>query len=386
MKNRLRVFAAACIIAAGAALVAGIYAVGITDKNATERDYIQYWSAGQLLAHGQNPYDVLAILRIEQSAGMDDNTPKISLSPPVALELALPFGYMGPKAGLIVWLLAELGCAGLAAWIMWFLQGRPQGRYHLLIFVFPPTLGCLMAGQLGVFFLLEVVIFLWLHKTRPWLAGAALVLLALKPHLFLPCVVVLVLWSAGRRDFRILAGFLTALAAGCGLSLAIDPHAWSQYSAILHSAHLVDVFIPTVSMSLRFLVDRNVRWLEFLPEAAACVWAAWYYLSRRDRWSWTDHGLLLLLVSALATPYMWFTDQAVFFPAILAAIYRAEKSLSAWILLGLITAGSLIGVLWAIPLPSAFYIWTTPAWFAWYLYAMRGDQPGTAAIENHPTD
>ncbi len=380
MKNPLRVLAAACMVAAGAALVAGIYAIGITDKNATERDFIQYWAAGQQLAHRCNPYDVAAILRLEQSIGMEGNTPKVSLSPPVALEFALPLGHLGAKTGLILWLLLELACAGLAAWVLWFLHGRPLSRWHLLVFAFPPTLSCLTAGQLGVFFLLGIVLFLQLHGARPWMAGAALFLCALKPHLFLPCLVVLLLWSACRRNFCVVAGFAASLAASSALSLCFDPQAWTQYFALLRSARLVDVFIPTVSVALHFLVDRNAHWLEFLPEAIACAWAAWYYWSRRDRWSWTEHGLLLLLVSMLATPYAWFTDEAILFPAILAAIYRSERSLRAWIVLGVIAAASLIGVFREIPLPSAFYVWTTPAWLAWYLYAMRENQSASAAI------
>lgn len=367
------------MVAAGAALVAGIYAVSITSKNATERDFIQYWAAEQQLAHRANPYDVAAILRIEQAAGMDGNSPKVSLSPPVALFFALPLGYLSAKAGLIFWLLLQLSCAGLSAWVFWFLHGKPDSRYHLLVFAFPPTLACLMAGQLGIFFLLEVALFLYLHRTRPWLAGAALVFCALKPHLFLPCLAVLLLWSVRKREFRIAGGFLAALAASSALTLSLDPQAWQQYWQMLRSTHVMDVFLPTISVGLRFLVNRNARWLEFVPEAAACLWAAWYYWSRRDRWSWTEHGLLLLLVSALCAPYLWFTDEAIVFPAILMGMHVAEKSLRAWILLGLITAVSLIGVLWEIALPSAFYLWTAPAWLAWYLYATWGRD---AALES----
>ena len=368
------------MLAAGAALVAGIYAISITDKNATDRDYIQYWAAGQQLAHGLNPYDVPAILCVEQSAGMDGNTPKVSLSPPVALEFALPLGHLSAKTGLILWLLVELGCAGFAAWALWFLHGCPDSRYHLLVFAFPPTLACLMAGQLGLLFLLGIAVFLHLHNKCPWLAGAALLFCALKPHLFLPCFIVLLLWSSHRHNFRVLAGFVAALAASSAISLTIAPHAWQQYFAMFHSARVVDVFIPTVSVSLRFLIDRNAHWLEFLPEAVSCVWAVWYYGSRRDRWDWNEHGLFLLFISALSTPYAWFTDETILFPAIVAAIYHAEKNIGAWILLGIVTAASLIGVFWAITLPSPFYVWTTPGWFAWYLYAMRSNQSASTAL------
>jgi len=376
-------FAAACIVAAGAALVTAIYAIGITDKNATARDYIEYWADGQLLVRGANPYDIPAILRLEQSVGMDGSVPKVSFSPPVALELVLPLGHVGPKAGLIAWLLLELACAGLSAWLLWFLHGKPQSRYHLLIFAFPPTLACLMAGQLGVFFLLGVVLFLCLNQTHPWLAGASLVLYGVKPHLFLPFVPVLFLDLLRRRDLRIPAGLALAIAASCALSVAVDPHAWSQYHQMLHSMRMMDVFFPTVGEALRFLIRPGTHWLGFLPEAAACLWAAWFYWSRRERWNWADHGLPLLLVAVAAAPYSWFTDEAIVFPAILAAIYRSEKSLRAWIFLGAVTAASLVGVFWEIPLPSSFYVWTAPAWLAWYLYAMHSGvdrQPSDAAV------
>jgi hypothetical protein len=380
LTKTLRMFVAGCMIAAGAALVTGIYAISLTDKNATERDFIQYWAAEQQLAHGANPYDIGAIFRLEKSVGLDDIAPKVSFSPPIAFFFALPLGYLSAKTGLILWLLLQLACAGASVWVFWFLHGRPESRFHLLVFGFPPTLACLMAGQLGICFLLDIVLFLYLNKTRPWLAGASLVFCALKPHLFLPCVVVMLLQSARKRDFRIVGGFLAALAVSSALTLSLDRHIWTEYFAMMRSTRVLDIFIPTLSVAMRFLLDRNARWLEFVPEAVGCVWAAWYYWSRRERWNWSEDGLLVLMVSALCTPYLWFTDEAILFPAILAGMYRAEKSMRAWILLGLITAVSLIGPLWEIALPSAFYLWTVPAWFAWYLYAVRSKG---AAITTH---
>ncbi len=368
------------MVAVGAGLVTWIYAISLTGKNATERDFIQYWAAEQQLAHGANPYDVQAILRLEQAAGLEGGSPKVSFSPPVALFFALPLGFVDAKTGLIAWLLLLLACVGITVWVLWFLHGRPQSRFHLLAFVFPPTLSCLMAGQLGIFFLVAVVLFLWLHTSQPWLAGAVLMVCALKPHLFLPCLVVLLLWSMRRRDFRVIGGFVAALLLSSALTLWLDRHVWAEYAQMMKSTRVLDVFMPTLSVTLRFLIDRNAKWLEFVPEAAVCAWAAWYYWSRRDRWEWKREGLFLLLVSALCTPYLWFSDEAMLFPAILAGIYRRENSLRAWIVLGIITAASLIGVFWEIPLPSVFYLWTVPAWFAWYLYATRDDQSARAAI------
>jgi hypothetical protein len=382
VKKQLRVLAAGCIIAAGAGLVTLVYAVSLSDQNATERDFIQYWAAEQQLAHGANPYDVSAIYHLEKSRGMEEDFPKVTVSPPIAFFLAAPLGHVSAKTGLILWLLLMLGCAALTMLLLWLLHGRPDSRFHVLVFGFPPTLSCLMAGQLGIFFLLEVTAFLYWGRTKPWLAGAALVLCAMKPHLFLPALVVLLIESAVRRDFRAVSGFVAALAAFCALTLAMDRQVWHEYGQMLESARLMDVFIPTLGVGLRFALggfglDRGARWLEFVPEAGACAWAAWYYWTRRARWEWTREGLLVIAVGLVCAPYAWFTDETILFPAILAGIYAREKSTPAWVLLGLITAGCLVGVFREMQLPSAFYLWTAPAWLGWYLYATRGGSDAT---------
>ncbi|HTW78830.1 MAG TPA: glycosyltransferase family 87 protein [Terracidiphilus sp.] len=376
-----RRLAAAAIVAAGACFVLGVYALTIDDKNACGRDYIQYWAAEQQLAHHANPYDIDAIYRLEKSRGLEEDSPKVTFSPPVAFEFALPLGYMGAKAGLLLWLASLLACAGLAMWVLWMVHGRPDSRLHVFVFGFPPVLACLMAGQLGIFFLLGIALFLWLHQTRPWLAGAAMLGCALKPHLFLPCAVVLVLWSVKRRSFAVIGGFVVALATSCALTLLMDPEAWRQYFEMMRSTRVLDVFIPTLAVALRFAVNPAAHWIEFVPEALACAWAVWYYATRRNRWQWGREGLLVLLVGAVCTPYSFFTDQAVLFPAILAGMYAAGKDVIAWVLLALVVAGGLVGVVAAIDLPSPFYLWTAPAWLAWYLYAVRGkSQSASAAI------
>ncbi len=373
-KNLARKLAATLIVAAGACLVTGAYAVSINNQNVTGRDFIEYWAAERLLIQGANPYGAGATFRMEKALGMEDNSPKITTSPPVAFFFMQPLGYLGAKPALILWLLIMLGATGLSAWVLWIMFGRRDTRLHLLAFVFPPTLSCLMAGQLGICFLLCVVLFLYLHKSRPWLAGAALLPCALKPQLFLACIVVLLLWSARQRQFRVLAGFSLALASSCALTLSVDRNIWSQYWQLMRSSRIADVFLPTLAVALRFLIERNDKWIEFVPTALGCAWSAWFYWSRRGRWEWMDHGMLVLLVSVACSPYSWFSDQALLFPAIFAGMLAAENSLRDWILLGLIVAASLPGVIFAIRLPSPFYLWTATAWLLWYLIATRNQR------------
>lgn len=376
----LRKVAAAGIIVAGACLVVAILVFGLNEKSATGRDFIQYWALEQQLAHGANPYDTAALFRVERSAGMSFPGALISLSPPVAFAYGLPLGWVSARTGLIFWMLLLLACIAVSIWVLWLLHGRPESRWHVIALGFPPALWCLISGQLGIFFLLDVVLFLYFVRSRPWLAGAALVLCALKPHLFLPLVVVLLLWSAVRRDFRVVAGFALALAVSCGFTLWVDPHVWHEYFQMMHTSGAADLFVPTVSMALRFGIHRGARWLGYIPEASACVWAAWYFLTRRECWDWNREGLLVLLVSVACTPYSFYSDQALLFPAVLIGLYKtekrmAEKSVASLSLFVAIAIAGMVGFVFQIPMTSAFYVWTAPAWLLWYLYATRSGVP-----------
>jgi hypothetical protein len=383
--NFLRKLAAACIVAAGFCLVAGLYIPLLSDKNASQRDFISYWAAGQQLVHGANPYDFEAIHRLERAAGREDNEPLLVMrNPPMAFFLALPLGLVSPKTGLILWLFILLALLSVSIWILWIINGRPDNRLHLLGYVFAPAVACLMAGQFGIFLLTGVVFFLYLHQSRPFFAGAALLLCALKPHLFLPFAVALLLWVVYRRAYRALAGFTAALLASCALSFGFDAHAWSQYSHMMHAGGALTEAVPVLSVTFRFLIDRNAVWLQFLPEAAACAWALWYFWTRRSRWSWIDQGLVLLLVSAVCTPFGWVTDEAMLLPAVLAGVYRAAGSGRSLLPLGLAAGAAMVEVFAGIPITSRFYLWTTPAWLACYLYATWNR--GARTTENHNGD
>jgi hypothetical protein len=365
----LRAAAAICILAVGV----GVLLFAVDNSTAGKKDFIAYWAAGQQLIHGANPYDGSSLLRIERAAGLDGDRPNMMLNLPTAFFLALPLGLVSAKVGIILWLLLLIASLLISIRILWMLQGRPDDRTHLLGYLFAPVLACLMAGQLGILLLLGIVLFLRFHGSRPFLAGSALSLCAVKPHLFLPFGLVLLVWVVSRKEYRLLAGILAALLASCALSFCLDTHAWTQYAQMMGStAEVQNDFVPTLSMVFRLLINRNAAWLQFVPAVAACVWALWYFWTRRDKWNWMEQGLLLLLVSVACAPHAWFTDEAVLLPAVLVAVYRADALDRSLLPFGLATGAALIELLAGVQLTTPFYLWTVPAWLAWYLYATRG--------------
>jgi len=367
------VAAAALIVLAGVGFVGTVYSFILTDKSAAERDFISYWSAGQLLHHGQNPYDFEAVHKLELEAGRDPKELLLTMrNPPTAFFLAFPLGFAGPKTCLIAWMGVLLGALSLAILLIWKTNSSPDSRWHLLGYMFAPAYACLMAGQFGIVMLLGVALFLYLHRTRPFQAGMAFALCALKPHYFLPFGLVLVLWSASTKSGRILAGFFTAVAAMCAFAWVLDSHAWAQYSHMMQAGGALNEVIPVLSAQLRLLVHPQAAWIQFVPEAGACLWAAWYFWNHRLSWNWNDHGLLVLLVGALSTPFGWFFDESVLLPAVVAGICRAiEGRRPVWPVI-VICGVALLEIVGGVEVISRFYLWTTPAWLAWYLYATRG--------------
>jgi len=374
-KSPWRIAAAALIVAAGFATVLTLFSYGLTDKNASERDFIEYWAAAHLLVQGGNPYDAGDLLRLEHSAGMAGEEASITPSPPLVLIFALPLAWMGAKAGLIFWLSEQFTCILAAIGLLWRLHERSPRGYHWFGLAFAPALACLMSGQISIFLMLAIVLFLYFRERYPWLAGAALTLCLAKPHLFLAFGAVVILWVVSRRVYSIVAGFIIALASSCILIYCFDRQIWFQYERFLHTNRILQVFIPTLSDCFRLLVNRNAHWLQFLPAAASCLWSLWYFWIRRECWDWMDHGLLVLLVAVACAPYAFFCDESVLLPAVLSGAYRAASSGRSLIPFGLVAGAALLEVMAGTSLTSPFFLWTAPAWLGWYLYATHQSNP-----------
>jgi Glycosyltransferase family 87 len=378
-----RALAAGCITAAGFLFISAVIAIGLAKANPGGKDFIEYWAAEQGLVRG-NPYDFAAILRMQHEAGFEPARPEFWYSPPPAFLLALPLGYLSAKTGLIAWTIFHFACLSISLWLLWRLHGRPDSLLHLCGYLFAPAVICLGAGQISTYFLLGVTLFLTLHQTRPFLAGAALFPCILKPHLFLPFALVLLLWIVSKKAYWIPAGFIATLIAGAAVAMKYDPHIWFHYTRMMKTEGMLNEYIATLSVSLRFLIDRRAVWIQFIPVYIACGWAIWYFWTRRARWSWMDQGLLVLLVSVMCAPYGWFFDESVLLPAVLTGVWRAKTSDRPLWPIALIAGVALIEVFQSVKLMSPYYLWTTPAWLGWYLYATRFNAWGITT-QPHPT-
>ena len=353
--------------------------VPLTGNIAGVRDFVVYWATGQQLVHHADPYNAAAMTRVERSAGLPSKYPVLFMrNPPWALPLVFPLGLVGVRIGALLWSLALLGCLLLSVRIFWILAGRPDSHLHWLGYSFAPALLCLFMGQISLFALLGLALFLRFNGTRPFVAGVSLWLCALKPHLFLPFGLALLLWIFVTRSYKLLAGAVLAMAASCAVTWCLAPSAWTSYFSMMRASTIEREFIPCLGDALRLWFEPRAIWLQYLPAAIACAWAIFYYWRRRGRWDWNTHGSLLMVVSVAAAPYCWLYDQGLVIPALLQGICGSRSR----VLPALLALANVL--LYAefcmVNVTSPLYLWAAPAWLAWYLFARAA-----AAKEETPT-
>jgi hypothetical protein len=363
----------AMLLTATMVCVAGML-TGVFSALPSHHDTQWFWASGRLLTHGANPYDREAVRQMELALGLPVKGPDVPMlrNPPTALFLLVPMGLLGPRAAVLAWSLMLAICLAVSVLAVRAMMENPYERgYLLLAWFFPPALLCIEMGQTGLLTLAGLALFLRFHESRPLWAGAALSLCAIKPHLLLPFGVALLAWMITRKKWAILCGALLALTAESVVAMAFDHAVWRHYLMAMRAERIVDEFVPTFGVALRFLVSRTAMWVEFIPAALGCVWAVWYYQRNRDSWSWRTHGSVLTLVSLVVAPYAWLTDQVLVIPAILFALtgLRRPARGSVTLLMAVLTLTA------AQMMSKATTLYFKPdmalglVWLAWYLYA-----------------
>lgn len=336
------------------------------------RDYVVYWSTGRQLIHHANPFDPAAMGRLEREAGFEAKAGSFYMrNPPWALPLALPLGFLPPRIAALPWSLLMLGILIACVRSLWIDFGRPGTELLWLGCCFPPALQCVIMGQTAILVMLGLVLFLHLWRQRPFQAGAALWFCTLKPHLFLPSALVLLLWIVVDRRYRVLLGAVSALALSCAVTWFIDPQAFSQYAHWARTSGVSAEFIPCLSVALRDAVRPATRWLTFVPAILGSLWAVVYFWPRRQYWDWLRHGNLVMLISLLVAPYCWIYDQPLALPAVMFGLWQtsSRKAIAAFAAICMVL--ELQGFWATAGLRSRWYLWPAIAWLAWYLVASR---------------
>lgn len=289
-------------------------------------DFVEYWAAGHLNAHGQNPYDGELLLPLERAAGRDTDEAIMMWNPPWTLTVAMPVGLAPARVAQLAWLAISLTLVLVCSDRLWFLYGGVREiRWvsWLVALTFLPTLFVLQSGQIGPFIVLGITGFLLAERSgRFWLAGACGVLMAIKPHLLYLFWIALIAWAAWRpfpTRWKVLAGGAIAGLLATLIPLACNPEVIAQYRYAMLYRTPDQWKSPTIGSYLREALGGERFGLQFAPTIIGVAWLAidlWRHRARA--WNWAERMPMLILISFATASYgAWPFDLVILLPAVI---------------------------------------------------------------------
>jgi len=345
------------------------------------RDFVEYWSAAHVLAHGGNPYDGAELLTVQRTVDDEVKDKAVSLwTPPWTLPLYLPFGFLPFALAHKVWLIVQLVCLGAAAEMLFQPTRNTVWAFDLLpylvLVLFSPVFWNLHFGQNTAFILLGLAGFLRFRETRPVLAGAFVALTAIKPHLLAVFGVVLILDAMRHSGRRALLGGIGVLAIGSAIALAFDARIFAQFAEAVtkpstaETVSLKDWNVPVFSYHLRQAVAPNIFWTQFIPCLVTSVLAAVYYFRRRAAWDWHRELPRIVTVSMVVAPYgAWIFDLTLLLVPLFAGAVMVIRTtdFACW---APYFGGLMIASIFGLKIGGlADAWWFTPAFAGLYLFA-----------------
>jgi hypothetical protein len=336
------------------------------------RDFLEYWSAGAVVARGGNPYDPAELLAYQRRADPDRDTAVMMWNPPWSLAVYVPVGMMPVRWATLVWIGLQLAAVMAACDLLWGVyRGPPRLRWvpQLLGLTFAPVVWTVLYGQNTGLLLLGLAGFVHFRTGgKPARAGVCAALTALKPHLLAVFGVLLVIDAVRRRGAVALAAGGATLLAALGLVLVLNPDVITQFVATVRypgegAVPLSEWVLPVAAYWLRFLVAPDRFWVQFVPCVVVCAGFVAWRLRRGERWDWSAALPAVVWASVLATPYGgWVFDLTVLLVPVISVAARLAGAGHHTILAAF--AAGLVGVTavsltWAGSLPGFF--WVAPA-------------------------
>ena len=327
-------------------------------------DYVEYWAAGRLNLTGGNPYSADELLPLQRLAGRDTDEAVMMWNPPWTLTLAMPLGALPPRLGQAAWLVLSLAAVAASALLLWNTYGgRDDKRWVVLAvaFTFVPTLFVLQTGQISALLLLGCAMFAWCaRRGYHFAAGAAAVLVAVKPHLAYLLWIAVGLDAVVNRRWRIVLGGVVTGAAATLLPMALNPDVWAEYAEAYRSSPVPPSkwVSLTLGVVLRLAYGTDQFWLQFVPMGLVVVGFGWHWKRHGTAWDWAEQLPSLVACSFVTAPYgAWHFDLVLM---LLPVLHRAaDLANRRWVIpLALFAAMNV-----AMFAMSRFHLWSF--WYCW---------------------
>ncbi len=292
-------------------------------------DFIQYWSAWQLMTHGQNPYDPILLHQTEEALRGHPSGLLFSWNPPWTYTLLAPFLTLPFTVAATAWCLFQVSALFFIATIAPRVFGMEKPSLiwtAAAALIFLPSLYSIKCGQLGILFALSVTMFLLAVNNKAFAyAGLSLIPLSVKPHLFLLCAAPCIVWLtniSGAERTRFLLGSCGGFALLVSATLAFEPsslvwwfNAITGVSNNTNLTHFLDWKTNTTVTAVRLLVQEtsgvNPTWPLVVIPGSAFIVTFIYFAIRRSVIDWPAILPPVLCLSLATSSYGWIFDQAV---------------------------------------------------------------------------
>ena len=144
------------------ALARVLHSIATRGPSGLFNDFYDYWGAGVLLNHGQNPYDIGLLHAAQRAAGLATETGTGYSYPIFFAELMRPLALLAPGAAAFVF--TGLSLLALLYAVALLLESIPELRWPVALLggaaagLFPPLIGSLYFGQANLFVLLVLAV------------------------------------------------------------------------------------------------------------------------------------------------------------------------------------------------------------------------------------
>lgn len=347
-------------------------------------DFDQYWAGARLALQHRDPYNPIALFRVEQTAGSTAPRVVMLMVPPWTLPLLAPLGLVSNRTARLLWFATSLALLLAAAELLWqtyAVPGLPDWLPLLLALTFPPNISALYDGQILPLIVFSLAAFLRLSRSRhSVLLGMALLGLGIKPHLTYLVTVASAGFLVQTRRWLALAILLTAFTASCLAVAWWTPAAFAGYGAAGTETSLV---VSGLGGLLRAYFGMQQYWLQFLPLVPGVLWMVWYRPRLRG-WDWPRCLPVLVLASLATSVYGWWFDQSLLMVALVPG-FLFWRLTTGWrrrlLLLGYLAAAGMQIATPAFSLTPTFYAGIPLLLAVIYFYAQKKTEDSTTNPE-----
>jgi hypothetical protein len=298
-----------------------------------EGDFVAYWSVARLLSQCQNPYDHELMLNLQQTTSPErfpaEGRGFYVWNPPWLMLLMLPLGLLPYRFAVSAWIFCSIAMIGIALLLSWQMLYPIAGkkdpvrteRGMLAVLVVGYSFGQVHAliamGQVTGLVLLGFVLGIWLLQCkRDGLAGMAFLMVTIKPHLTYLLLLVLFIWVMRTRRWRVFGGLAVTGLSSVLIVWSISPTWPAAYFNLLSRLPHAGTYTSTVGSFV--MAISGFGWLRF---AGLLLLPLAFPLARRTTAdNWLSAANLALLLSVPLAPYGFGFDQVVLLPAIVQII------------------------------------------------------------------